>query len=51
MIGKLLCRIGWHNWRLFDGHGFSTNDDGPMFISYKRECRRCGRHENCGTVV
>lgn len=49
-MGKLLCKLGWHKWRLFNGRGFTAGSGGPMFIAYERECTRCGRHENCGMV-
>jgi hypothetical protein len=34
MVGKLLCRIGFHHWEKFQ------NDAGEFYL----ECSRCGKY-------
>jgi hypothetical protein len=50
-MGRLLCKLGWHEWRLYNGRGFSVSGGGPMLIHYERECRRCGKHECRGMIA
>lgn len=45
MIGKLLCRIGIHDWRLSNGCGYTVGNS-RMAIFYTKDCRRCGKHED-----
>lgn len=44
-IGKLLCRVGWHDWKLSRGVGY-TRGDSRMGIFFDKDCRRCGKHED-----
>jgi hypothetical protein len=41
----LRCRLGWHDWKLSDGRGY-TMGTSRMAIFYTRDCRRCGKHED-----
>ena len=41
-MGRLLCWLGLHSWKLSDGVGVSHG--GAFVIFYKKDCRRCGKH-------
>ncbi len=39
-MGGLLCWLGLHSWRRFNGRLVVTGDQN--LVIYDRECRRCG---------
>ncbi len=44
-IGKLLCKIGLHDWKLSNGIGVTAPHGVRMLITFDKDCRRCGKHE------
>lgn len=46
MFGRLLCRLGLHDWKLSNGLGYSWPHRSGMMILYDKDCRRCGKHED-----
>lgn len=49
-MGKLLCRIGMHRWKLTNGAGYSTPGS-KMFIVCDKDCVRCGKHTTGSFLV
>lgn len=50
MIGKLLCRLGLHSWKLSNGTGYTVGNS-PMLIVFDKDCRRCGKHAEGSMVL
>ena len=42
MIGKLLCKIGSHNWETIGGKYLKGT---PLSVAIAEECKRCKRRE------
>jgi hypothetical protein len=49
-MGRLLCWIGLHKWKLSSGLG-CTRGGSRMAIFYDKDCRRCGKHKNAVMVL
>lgn len=49
-VGRLLCRAGFHKWKLSNGVGVSR-DAGPLVILFDKDCRRCGKHAEGSMVL
>lgn len=45
-IAKLRCRVGFHDWKLSKGIGYTHGDNPRMAIFFDKDCRRCGKHED-----
>jgi hypothetical protein len=50
MLGRLLCRIGLHSWKLSNGAGY-TRSGSPMLILFDKDCRRCRKHAEGHMVI
>ena len=44
MIGRMLCRVGLHDWMLYESRIVSNRTHKQFDHTVSRLCLRCGRH-------